>query len=607
VKRVCSIWCLVLLYVVATQNGVEAGEITCHAIRYTFLQKNLDISDVPKTTQQGIHLQICPRGETCCTPEMESKLWTVSREGYSAALASTTSHLQATFQTKAKLFGEFFTDLLANSKRDFHLMFKKTYGILYERNSDVFTDFFKDLEAYYDEGRVDLEEALRRFFTQLYQRMFTVLNSQHTFDEQYLQCVSLNMKKLQPFGDVPKKLTLQLRRSFVATRTFAQALLEGKRILTRVLKIAPSDACTTALTRMMGCPACQRLPAIRPCSGLCLNVMKGCLAHHTELTDSWDRYIDSLIAVGERLIGPFNIEAVVDPIDIKISDAIMNFQESGIEVTKKVFEDCGNPRRGRRQANGGFGYNTRPSAGYNHPVSGYNHPMQSSGGNIDNLVNDILTAVKDTKGFWTKLPYIMCQNPDIGSGKDKVSSNCWNGRERGGYNGRVTADGLVGQDVNPEVSVDTSTANTEINEQIFALRLVINKLENAYNGHAVDWPHYEPKYPNDSGYYGSGDCYDDEDCEGSGGEGSGGYGDSGEWEGEEGSGSVEDNAQPADVPKAWPPWKTTAKPATGSDIDIVDSPQGTPEISRTGGGSSLHLAVVYFTLPVLLCFLGAFF
>ena len=45
---------------------------------------------------------------------------------------------------------------------------------------------------------------------------------------------------------------------------------------------------------------------------------------------------DSLIAVGERLIGPFNIEAVVDPIDIKISDAIMNFQESGIEVTKKV-------------------------------------------------------------------------------------------------------------------------------------------------------------------------------------------------------------------------------------------------------------------------------
>ena len=64
--------------------------------------------------------------------------------------------------------------------------------------------------------------------------------------------------------------------------------------------------------------------------------MKGCLAYHAELEDSWDKYLDNLIAVGERLIGPFNIEAVVEPIDIKISDAIMNFQESGYEVTQKV-------------------------------------------------------------------------------------------------------------------------------------------------------------------------------------------------------------------------------------------------------------------------------
>ena len=61
-------------------------------------------------------------------------------------------------------------------------MFKKTYGILYERNSDVFTDFFKDLETYYESGNIDLEESLRKFFSHLYQRMFTVLNSQYTFD-----------------------------------------------------------------------------------------------------------------------------------------------------------------------------------------------------------------------------------------------------------------------------------------------------------------------------------------------------------------------------------------------------------------------------------------
>ena len=46
------------------------------------------------------------------------------------------------------------------------------------------------------------------------------------------------MKKLQPFGDVPKKLTEQLRRSFVASRTFAQALLEGKQIVNKISKVS---------------------------------------------------------------------------------------------------------------------------------------------------------------------------------------------------------------------------------------------------------------------------------------------------------------------------------------------------------------------------------
>ena len=49
--------------------------------------------------------------------------------------------------------------------------------------------------------------------------------------------MSQTMKKLQPFGDVPKKLTEQLRRSFVATRTFAQALMQGKHVVNKILKV----------------------------------------------------------------------------------------------------------------------------------------------------------------------------------------------------------------------------------------------------------------------------------------------------------------------------------------------------------------------------------
>ena len=40
--------------------------------------------------------------------------------------------------------------------------------------------------------------------------------------------------------------------------------------------------------------------------------------------------------------------------------------------------------------------------------------------------------------------------------------------------------------------MDTSRPDIQINEQIFALKLVTAKLEAAYNGHSVEWPHYEP-------------------------------------------------------------------------------------------------------------------
>lgn len=45
---------------------------------------------------------------------------------------------------------------------------------------------------------------------------------------------------------------------------------------------------------------------------------------------------DAMLMVAERLEGPFNIESVMDPIDVKISDAIMNMQENSVQVSQKV-------------------------------------------------------------------------------------------------------------------------------------------------------------------------------------------------------------------------------------------------------------------------------
>lgn len=55
--------------------------------------------------------------------------------------------------------------------------------------------------------------------------------------DRYLGCVGEHMKELKPFGDVPHKLSIQLKRSFVATRTFSQALNVASDVVTNMVKV----------------------------------------------------------------------------------------------------------------------------------------------------------------------------------------------------------------------------------------------------------------------------------------------------------------------------------------------------------------------------------
>nr|CAD7263531.1 unnamed protein product [Timema shepardi] len=409
---------------------------------------------------------------------------------------------------------EFFKSLLSQSKRDFHEMFKRTYGILYEQNSYVFTDLFEELERYYSKGQVDLAEAMDNFFNTLYQKMFTVLNAQYSFDDKYLGCVGEHMKELSPFGDVPHKLSVQLKRSFVATRTFSQALGVASEVVNNMGKIPPSAECVRALTKMTGCPACQGLPDLKACSNYCINVMKGCLSYHTELDTEWNNFVDSMEKVTDRLMGPFNIEMVVEPINIKISEAIMNFQENGPEVSQRVFSGCGKPtlqhhRRRRDTTELKF-----ESLQFSQTSAG-SLDKGNNGPTLDRLVKDIRQKVKDTKQFWSHMPYHICNNDNVAASPTKDDS-CWNGAMKARYEPHIAGDGLMNQNSNPEVTVDVNRPSTLLNEQLFTLRTITSKLKNAYNGQDVEWIDYEESsYGSGSG---SGDGIDDtkDDVEGSG-------------------------------------------------------------------------------------------
>uniref|UniRef100_A0A8W7K856 Glypican n=2 Tax=Anopheles albimanus TaxID=7167 RepID=A0A8W7K856_ANOAL len=256
------------------------------------------------------------------------------------------SKLSSVLGARAVRFNEFFEKLLTESKHEFHAMFKRTYGTIYEQNSYVFADLFTELERYYAHGKVDLAETMDQFFNILFQKMFTVLNAQYSFDNKYLGCVSEHMKELKPFGDVPDKLSVQIKRSFVATRTYAQALASAAEAAKNMVNVRLSAECTAALTKMSTCNVCAGQTK-KPCVPYCLNVVKGCFQSYDEVGSQWDTFVSKMERVSERLLGPFNIVMVVAPIDIKISEAIMNFQENGKDISDRIFQGCGQPALGR--------------------------------------------------------------------------------------------------------------------------------------------------------------------------------------------------------------------------------------------------------------------
>ncbi|XP_042905110.1 glypican-6 [Parasteatoda tepidariorum] len=481
--------------------SATSKELACTNVKYAYSLRGFNNLEVPIQAISGDHLRICDRGLTCCTTDMEHKLSTHSRAEFDRLLRDTIGQTRTIFAAQAQRFDEYFKELLKTSKKDFHEMFLRTYGMLYDRNSYIFREMFDDLEKYYQTGGVDLTAALENFFDRLYRKMFQVLNSQYTFNDIYMTCISQQMEQLKPFGDVPKKLNVEVKRSFVATRTFVQALVIGRDVVKFIQEVGPTPECSRALMKMTYCPHCSGLPDVRPCSHYCLNVMRGCLAYHAEIHQEWNNYINAMMMLASRLESSFNIESVVDPIDIKISDAIMNFQENGQAVSQELFKHCGKPRLGKRDARHELNFETLKFGHRENAV----RPTTAAGTSIDRLVQSIKKKIKKTKNFWLQLSGFMCNNPQVAGDKKVLpQEECWNGLNKAKYDGDLIGEGLINQTKNPEVNFDVSRQNSVINQQILTLKLITTKLTHAYNGLDVEWQDSDSEWSSSGSGSGSG-------------------------------------------------------------------------------------------------------
>ncbi|KPP72469.1 hypothetical protein Z043_108525 [Scleropages formosus] len=99
-------------------------------------------------------------------------------------------------------------------------------------------------------------------------------------------------------------------------------------------------------------------------------------------------------------------------------------------------------------------------------------------------VVDIKEKLKQSKKFWSTLPDGICKEDKV-TASTANEEQCWNGHAKGRYFPEVSKDGLANQMNNPEVEVDITRPDTFIRQQIMALRVMTNKLKNAYNGNDI--------------------------------------------------------------------------------------------------------------------------
>ena len=154
--------------------------------------------------------------------------------------------------------------MLDNAERSLNGMFVRTYGMMYVQNAELFKNFFQSLKRYYVTGSsaVNLDAMLSDFWADLLERMFRLVNVQYEFSDSYMECVSQHTDQLQPFGDVPRKLRLQLTRAFVAARTFTRGLLLMPEVVNKVSAVRERAGDVTRVCVCVcggGCCGCGEL------------------------------------------------------------------------------------------------------------------------------------------------------------------------------------------------------------------------------------------------------------------------------------------------------------------------------------------------------------
>ncbi|XP_051929381.1 glypican-5-like isoform X2 [Hippocampus zosterae] len=511
---------------------------------------------VPDSPQTDDSLKVCVHsGPGCCTSKMEESYMAAVRSETQQKIRSYSFELKYLIAGQSKAYQDTFESLVSFTSNLTSTLFDSAYSSLASECRPHVLHLFNDIDRHLlGDPNSSLEHAVGSFFNDLFPLVYRrLLNpgighmSSRSFSSSssssHEDCLRMTRQDVSPFGPHPGLLVSGLSRALGVGRTLSRLLRLAGDVVDATEKAALSRECGRGLVRMQYCSHCRGLTLIKPCTGLCLNVMRGCLVGISELAAPWGSLVVLLQRLAATLATSSNhnsMELALLAVRNHVNDAILHAQLHGPRITAIVEKVCGSkaaatvmisghpntsqvtaptawmtqkPSKRRSMTSLSMSSDAYPSRQIQSQSS---FPLKGSRGDksrsLKKLSREFEGSIQRYELFFSELPEMLCE-----SEMEVEQHTCWSGQDVvESYAGRVVGSALKAQKDNPEITV----RNTDP-----VLRAAKQRLEQLTQELLVelDWAR-EAKRKGEEDYGGSAeaervsgdDCDDEDGCEASG-------------------------------------------------------------------------------------------
>ncbi|XP_060934149.1 glypican-5-like [Limanda limanda] len=485
-----SLWVILLSLLLVPESGCRgAGADSCHEVKTAYMMRQIGpVELVPDSPGTDESLRVCVHsGPTCCTSKMEDSYMAAVRSETQQKMQSYSFELKYLIAGNTKAYQETFESLVSFMSNMTSSLFDSAYSTLVSDSRPLVFQLFDGIRRHLSgEPNSSLENTVRRFYNDLFPLVYRRLLNPgfgHTSLQSHAptthdDCLRLTRQDVSPFGPHPRLLVSSLSRALGVGRALSRLLRLAGEVVNATEKATLSRECGRGLVRMQYCSHCRGLTLIRPCTGLCVNVMRGCLVGVSELGAPWGSLVVLLQRLSATLATSSNhnsMELALLAVRNHVNDAILHAQLHGPRITATVEKVCG------PQEPGPVTTSSKPTTSHvtasvtpvtsltserstvtSPPSAAHQRlqqqtrklfPLKGSRGDksrsLKKLSREFEGSIQRYQWFFSELPEMLCE-----SEMEVEQHTCWSGHDVAeSYAGRVVGSSLKAQRENPEMTV----------------------------------------------------------------------------------------------------------------------------------------------------------